>query len=255
MTNIPSFSYRNTRRGIILTIIAMVAILVITIIFAVNPNKPRSLQSGGMAFPATLPAIASGCGDIYRIPPVEGNFGVIPDEFYTLNAPDDVDIPRSSLTVVPIFGYMSKTGLTRDQIRFYSQEEITQGSEEGTESTFDETKMLRSMYDNNLLVIWYTKDLPDADVAFLRSYANVDRPGEVLVLPWTDSRPLVQPGRNVAFASWGESQTCNIFDEFVLGEFIDFVADNPVEKPAVIPEAKLTANNKLMPIGPSLENR
>lgn len=246
--NIPSFTYKNTRIGIISSVIGVILVLVSIVVFTINPNKPSENIIGGQSFPATLPAIASGCGDIFRIPPVEGNFGVIPDKYWEINAEaTESSIPVSPLLIVPIFGYMAKTGLPADAVKFYTEKDFE-------DNPVKQTELLRSMYDNpDLLVIWYTKDADPADLTWLKNYANQENPGTVIVLPWElfSQKPMIT-GRNFAYAQWGISQTCSLLSEDVINEFREFTKTNIVPRPDTIPDAPMTNEGVLLPIGPSI---
>lgn len=245
--NIPSFSYRNTKTGIVVSILAVVIIMITTIVFVINPNKPQPTGFGGLAYPASLPSMSAGCGDIYRIPPVEGNFGIIPEEYWELNEGEDKDpIPVSPEITVPMFGYMNPEKLGEAEIRFYTMDDLT-------ENPLDPTKILRSMYEDDIIVIWYTQNIDPSDLAALRATANSEEyAGTMLVAPWVSGRQMIQ-NRTVAFSAWGMSQTCSVFSEIVLDEFIAFEEENRVERPLEAPDAPMTDTGKLLPIGPSIE--
>lgn len=248
MTKVPSFSYKNTKRGIVVAITLVIAVMVSTVVFFFNPNQPYPTQVGGMAYPVSLPSMTAGCGDIYRIPPIEGNFGEIPEEFWELNKDNpDINIPVSPLLTVPIFGYMSQETLAATEIRFYDIAEYE-------EAPLDLTQILRSMYDDDIIVIWYTTDMDVSDIAALKAIAaEPENVGKMLIVPWTGAnRPMIQ-GRDIAYAAWGISQTCTTYSEAVLNEFIEFEEENRVERPAEIPEAPMSKEGKLLPIGASFE--
>jgi hypothetical protein len=242
-----SFSYKNTRRGIILALLAAILLLVSVVIFGVNPNRPSPAQGiGGLQYPATLTAMANSCGDIYYNPPIDGNFGVIQDEFYELNKDKpELNIPVHQQMVVPMFGYMDKESFSDADIRFYDAGEV--------KGPINRERLLRTMYDKDITVIWYTAETEPSDVSAIKAY-TVDNPGKVLAYPWYSTTGKLVGNRTVGFATWGISQTCGLYNEDIVKEFVDFAKENRVDRPTEIPEARMNDQGTLFPIRSNIQN-
>jgi hypothetical protein len=241
-----SFSYKNTKRGIVLALLAAVLALVSIVIFGVNPNKPSPVEDiGGLQYPATLSAMANSCGDIFYNPPIKNNFGVIPDRFWELNKDnEDIKIPTHQM-IVPVFGYMDKESFADADIRFYSSEEA--------EEPINRERLLRTMYDKDITVVWYTAEIEPSDLSALKAYA-IEHAGEILVYPWKYASGQLIGNRTVAYSSWGISQTCGLYNEEILDEFVQFAKDNRIDRPQEIPEARVSDQGILYPISANTEN-
>lgn len=235
-----SFSYKPTIIGFIATALVTVLAMISLVIFGINPNRPTEIENGGKAYPASLLAMANGCGDIFVMPPKEGQYGVIPSEYWELNSNPIQNIPVHIMTV-PVYGYMAEKSMPDEDIRFYGPEEV--------DEPLNRQLLLRTMYDKDIIVLWYSKELNAVDINLIRQYvANSDQ--KILAYPWLYENNLVA-GRNVAFAKWGISQTCSLYSDEVFEEFVIFANDNTVNKTFPPPEAPMTNNGTLLPIGGS----
>lgn len=234
-----SFSYTSTKIGFVITGAIIALAMTLTVIFGINPNKPSPTEYGGEAYPATLLAMANGCGDIFHIPPKEGQYGVIPDEYWDLNDDPVNNIPVHLMTV-PVFGYMANKGLSDDQIRFYTPEE---GQE-----PLNRQMLLRTMYDQDIIVVWYDKELNEVDLNTLKNFVN-ESDQKILAYPWQYNNGVMVGDRSIAFAKWGTSQTCSLYSDEVLTEFIEFTEQNPINRDTPIPLAPMTKEGTLLPIG------
>lgn len=238
-----SFSYKGTIIGFIVSVVVIIVALSVSVVAWVNPNQPEKLfyNDQSWAYPASLDALANGCGQTFFIPPVEGQFGLIPDEYWELNANPADNIPKGP-QVVPVYGYLANEGLNDTDIRFWSTQEATDNG------PLNQQTVLRTMYDKDILVIWYRADLATIDIAALQEYANAHY-GKVLVYPWMYNNGVILGDRKVAFSSWGISQTCNLYSETVLDDFVKFKEQNPIERVDPIPMGGMTETGVLYPLG------
>lgn len=242
-----TFSYRKTRRNLILSILAVIILASGFIIFGLQPNNPTKSAYGGLEYPATLESMANGCGNIFYNPPKEGNYSVIPEKFWEYHeeqGTETVKIPTHSM-IIPIFGYMSEEAYTEDAVRFYSLQEATEAP--------NLPMLLRTMYDRDITVVWYKANIAPSDLALIKAYADAN-PGEVFAYPWYFSGGSLVGTRTVAYAKWGISQSCGLYNEQNLEDFIQFGKEHPIERKKDLPEAKYTDSGDLYPIGSNADD-
>lgn len=242
-----SFSYKGTRLRLIASVLAVIMAASLLIIFGLQPNNPSRSPYGGLEYPATLESMANGCGNIFYNPPIEGNYSVIPDEFWEYHeekGTETVKIPTHSM-IIPIFGYLANEGFTEDAVRFYSMQEATEAP--------NLPMLLRTMYDRDITVVWYTTDIAPSDLALIKAFAD-EHPGEVFAHPWYYSGGSLIGTRSVAYAKWGISQSCGLYNENNLEDFIKFAKEHPIERKKDIPIGKMTDNGELYPIGSNLDD-
>lgn len=235
------FSYTPTKISFAAVTVSTILAMITLVIFGINPNQPTRTEWGGWAYPASLDSLTNGCGDIYVSEPTEGQFGVIPPKYWELNKDAVANIPRH-LMIIPVFGYMAELGVPQSDIKFWSVEEAKDNT------TINEQTILRAMYDSDITVIWYSETLNPVDVASIRNYAN-EHEGKILAYPWTTNGGRMVGDRQVGFSQWGISQTCGVFNEVVADEFLEFSTENRVGRPDVIPEAPMSEDGTLFPIG------
>lgn len=211
-----SFSYSATRIGIVLAIVTIIGVMLSLVIFGINPNQSRDLGFGRTQYPVTLQSLASGCGDTYQYTPGENQSAQLPADSSSY-----VNIPRGRQTI-PVYGYLTETGLSDDQIRFYQKNE---------ETDISRSQILRTMYDKNTFVIWYASDIAPDDYALMKEY--VDATSNVLAIKWApEYGEGTQPGdRKIALTTWGFSQSCEFWNEGTAKSFRSFVTENKVSRP------------------------
>lgn len=208
----------------------MVVLLVGALAFwgmtAISPSKTRPGSYGSTEHFTSISAVLNQCGNIFVFPVEEAYVGTYEPADIT---PDENGERKQPLlpTVIQTYGFMRTTGLPEDK-PYYNPKESEK---------IELGHVLRSMYDGKI-IIWYRHDLIQEDLTLIRDYAwaNKDR---VIAIAREGNFPQ---GRSVAFATWGVTMSCGLWEETIVDEFIAFVDDN---YNSVIPsEPPPTANIK-----------
>jgi hypothetical protein len=222
-----SFSYSATRIGIVLSIVAIIGFMLSTVILGINPNRPKNDAYGVTEYPATLQSLASGCGSTFSYAPSESQYAVLPAD-----TSDIATIPIPPMKV-PVYGYMTQEPLARDQIRFYQKNEPAL-------KNISREQILRTMFDNNTIVFWYSKDIAPDDYSSMKSY--VTQTPNTMAVEWSakygqGNLPL---DRTIGVSTWAYSQSCEFWNESTVKEFRNFVIENKYARPKEVREAKDT---------------
>jgi hypothetical protein len=233
MASLTSISNRKTKYGILGTIVVVVGLLV-TATLNLNPElAPSKGDFGSVVYPASIRAISDSCGDIFRFTPSSSLYAEIPEDIYT-NKKDNSEIPAPPM-IVPVYGYMASRPLADSQIHFYAAKGFKA-------STIPRQLILRTMFDKGTKVIYYTDKINAGDLIAIKQYTTVHP--NVLAIPWTMQEPLPL-NRDIAWSTWGISQSCSKWDDSVFDEFASFVKAHPVTHEKTPRVAKLTAAHAL----------
>ena len=237
-----SFSYLPTKVTLVSSIAATCLLMIGIVTFGLNPNQPSVGDNDSIQHPASLSSLASGCGDIFEFSPNVDQYGEIPQDF--LDSEVSTDVPVHQM-VVPVYGYMSPEPLGESQIRFYETNELTE--------PLPRAQILRTMYEQDTIVIWYAEDIATDDYTLLKEYVQAH--DNILALKWQSAAKVEFPlDRKVAFSSWGVSQTCEFWTDDTFEGFKDFVDTHPVNRAETIPVVELTPNGTLPPLPRSFDN-
>lgn len=229
-------SYKKYGIILILSLVALLTVLIVS----TNTPKPFTVKSDneiGMVSYYTSPTgYAEQCGNIYKFSEAVEFSQQVPENFY-IDGPVDSYIP-SGHNIIPIYGYLSERGMSKEDIKFYSPETVNKN--------WTEQYILRTMWDYNNIVIWYNPDkATDEDIEELKQL-DESLPNNILILPWlyydNASMPL---DRTFAFARLGFTQSCNTYNFNVLSEFGTFTSDNKLVKPEIPEIAELNSTNNL----------
>lgn len=229
-------SYKKYGALILATLIIIVVLLVTFTpnlkAFTMKDVSPNGLES----YTASSLAYGLGCGNIYKQPEAGTLSKEIPQQYY-LDNKDYRYIP-SAPTAIPIYGYLSERGMDKSEIKFYDKETYT--------SEFTEQYILRTMWDNNNITLWYNPETISKKELKLIESLDSTYPNTILVLPWPEyDGAKIPAGRTFAYSKLGYSQSCTFFSLDVLVEFAKFAKDNPIvhgEKPKI---AKLDIYGRL----------
>lgn len=233
MSDSISFSYKTTKIGIVASVVVACALASATVILGVNSNQPSDNGLGGIQYPASFEALANGCGDTFRFEPSADYYGVIPQKFHDDEKPNPL-IPTHRM-MIPVYGYMATDALPEDSIRFYGPDEL--------DESFSKEVALRAMYDHDVTMIWYTSDIEPSDLSAIRNY--VEEHPKVMAAQWDYAGGKLVGDRSVAFTKWGISQSCSLFNEGILTDFIVFANQNKVSHSDVAKDVELTENGML----------
>lgn len=236
------FSYLGTKIGLVAGAVTVIGGLVLGTIFGLTPNAPSKSAYDSVEYPAGLTSLVNGCGNFFTYKPEPGEqyAELTPEVLAKMDDPKDISLQPM---VVPVYGYMSPEGLPGQDIRFYDMDELDEPLPMET--------ILRSMYDYDTMVIWYTEEIAATDLEDIRTY--VQKNENVMALKWDYKDKKLPLGRSVAFSKWGISQSCDVFTEGVVNNFTEFARDHYVERSEEdVPPAKFIKNsNKLYPILPT----
>lgn len=208
--------------------------LVLGVIFGLKPNAPFASYMGSTEYPTKLSSLMNGCGNFFLYNPKPGEqYSVVTPEIQATMS--NQTIP-TGLTVVPVYGYLAPEGLDGRNIRFHETEEPNQ--------PYPMTTLLRTMYNYDTLIIWYTADLPATDIQDIRRYVQNTPNTMALLWVYGENLPL---GRDVAFSKWGVSQSCSFFTPEVMENFTEFTDNHYVERELIPPVAKFIPNTTILP--------
>jgi hypothetical protein len=158
------------------------------------------------------------CGPIFTVQDMKNMVLEIPDTFYFFNTIKTE--PPSPPGLIPAFGYAAKEGLKPKEITYYPPD---------SDIYLNESTILRTMWDNDIIVIWYDKNnLTENDEETFR-LLSANTLGELLIIPWMEyeNSTTMPLNRNIAYASIGTTLTCEGFNINVLNEFRQYTLDNP----------------------------
>jgi len=225
-----------TKVGIVATIFIVVATLVTATLHLPPQTRPTSGQFNSTIYPASLSAIAASCGDIFRFKTTPNLYGVIPDKIAEQNK--EALIPVAPM-IVPVYGYMSKEALPDSAIKFY---------DEANYEPISRATLLRTMYDKDTTVIYYTKALDSGNLFAVKQYA--DNHPNVLAIPWTFDSAGLPLNRDLAWSKWGISQSCIDWNGKALNDFLELAKEKPVTHAKKASEVELTVKGALPSIVP-----
>lgn len=233
MSKTVNFSYLPTKIALVSSAIAACSLMVTIVVFGINPNQATTTQFGATEYPASLGSLASGCGDLYLFNPDPSQYGIIPEEVKANEGV--VNIPVHLNSTIPVYGYMSAEPLGASQIRFYTKDELKE--------PISREQILRTMYENDTTVVWYTDDIAPDDYQVLKEY--VDSHENILATKWEYPSLVIPQDRKIAFSTWGMSQTCEYWTDINFEKFQEFKKEHKIPKASTIPEAKLNDNGLL----------
>ena len=228
-----SFSYFGTKLTIIASIATTLTLMVVVTVFGITPNESTKGQYGATQYPSSLASLASGCGDYFLFNPGEGQYATIPAE-----KRDQIEtLPVHQMTV-PVYGYLNSTPLFDEEIRFYGTDELAE--------PLPIDKILKTMYDKDTTVVWYTDDIAPDDYSSLQEYVTAH--DNILAVKWQYFNSKLPLERKIAFSTWGISQTCEFWGTNTFERFDRFVQEHPIAKLDTIPIAVVSDENKLPPL-------
>lgn len=198
----------------------MLAIMILTSI-AFPTEKKYNILDKEANYTEIAPSsimLSQKCGPIFSVQNMENLILEIPEQFYKLNTAKTE--PPSPPGLIPAFGYAAKEGLKRAEIKYYPPE---------NSPYFSESVILRTMWDNDIVVIWYDKTKiseEDKETFTLLSEKNI---GQLLIIPWMEyeDSPVMPQQRSIAYSTIGTTLTCEGFNINVLNEFRQYALANP----------------------------
>lgn len=169
-----------------------------------TPSRTRQVGNGITAVRQSTDSLLGGCGPVYEKATTPGTAGIIPSVKADGTTPNVPDFG----TIVPMTGSFWAPPADPD-IRMYTPKSPTIPRP---------AQLLHNMW-NGALVVYYAPDASAADVTALSVGVAARADLNVIVVPWDLTRGPLPSGRQIAFASWGASQTCQHLVVVALNQF------------------------------------
>lgn len=218
-----------------------------------NPYAERPGIFNSIEQPATVEGVINECGSIFKYDPQAQHYGQIPvgyDQASKEN-PTGKPVPLQPM-IVPAYGYMAngenKIGDKVDHFFSVERKDVP-----------DNQQVLRLMWEG-WTVIWYLPPIADrsnltanelettfnpSTIEAIQLYA--EKHDKVIALPWKESKPLPM-NRNMGISRWGVTQSCGVWSNTLVDEFINSDKSKPSTRPAEPPVAKLDESGTLYEI-------
>lgn len=171
---------RHTLRALVSTTIAALLSGAAVGIALAGPRTPESTTEEFVTYTRPgIQALAAGCGPLAQVPTPSKGTGWVPDRGNVM--PYD--------TTVPVSGWFFEQPPTEDDI-----------------SPLPEA-VVREMYDGRKIA-WYADDAPEQIINQLHALADQNPQWNLRVTQWPSERGERLPAQ-VAFATWGATQSCD----------------------------------------------
>lgn len=226
--------FTKTKLYILGFIAICLSLLMVATLNIPDRNEPKDGPYGSTEYPPSALAASKGCGGIFVFDKLDNKYwGLIPDELKQAHEADNV--PQQPVNI-PSIGFISPTPIDKAEVGVYDY----------TFGGYDDPKINRILWEG-YNIIWYSLKMPKEDVLSLRDYVislNKAEPTTFL-LPYRLAGREIPFSRDVAFSSWGSSQSCKIFDTRVYQNFLSFTAKNAPNNGGEPPLAPLDKYNEL----------
>ena len=246
--------------GSLALVLALTAGLVTATFYKPNPYAERPGIYNSIERPATVEGVINECGPIFEFSPMARHYGQIPVG-YTLSPQGETierAIPLHPMGL-PAYGYMAndENKLGENVDSFFSVER---------KDVPDRQQVLRLMWEG-WTVIWYLPPIVDrsnltADeientfnpttIESIKSYA--EKHDKVIALPWKESKPLPM-NRNMGISRWGTTQSCGVWSNSIVDEFINTDKNTPDSRPEEPPVARVDEAGDLYEIDIDQDSR
>lgn len=247
---------KNNKASIIGSL-ALVAVLTAGLVGATfykpNPYAERPGIYNSIEHPATVEGVINECGPIFEFSPLSRHYGQIPVGYHLTPTGErnERHIPEHPMGL-PAYGYMAndENKLGENIDHFYSVER---------KDVPDREQVLRLMWEG-WTVIWYLPPIVDrsnltADeientfnpttIEAIKAYA--EKHDKVIAIPWKEAKPLPM-NRNMGISRWGVTQSCGVWSNSIVDEFINADKKNPDPRPAEPPVARVDTIGNLYEI-------
>lgn len=198
-----------------------------------NRLEPKDGPYGSTEYPPKALAASEGCGGIFIFDLDQKYWGSIPKK--VKQGFEDDNVPKQPVNI-PSIGFMSREAI----------DPLTAGAYDTTFQGYSDEKINRILWEG-YNIIWYSMKMPQKDVEELWDFVlvlNKDTP-TTFMLPYNLDGRSIPFSRDVAFSSWGASQSCRTFNPLVYKKFYEFVKENQPEHGGIPPEAPLDKYNEL----------
>lgn len=203
-------SYLAPKITIISTI--LIGTLLLIVGFIVQPLFSTDTRlngaNGGTAHKTSVQGLIAECGDLFTFRPIaKQDYGVLPENYEGV-------VPAHSM-VIPAYGFMPNLDTDYEDLG---------------ENGLTELGINRLLWDG-YTIIWLGKNVPNTGVEHIKATienAPVQIREKTLLLKW-EYRKNIPMDRNIAFSSWGVTQSCGIYDYGVYSEYLQFVKQQPLQ--------------------------
>lgn len=208
-----------------------------------DPNAPKAGEFKSIQTPANAYDTTNGCGATFVFDIPEETTGKLPDDFFDNPNGDgtiDRNIPLSPMNI-QAYGYYYDNREEPPAVFYdYDKDNLDQ---------IPSTVEYLSYMHKGWTVIWYENESKQDLKDLLKEYAESKE--KVLVLPWVSEGDRQIPlKRNFAFASWGISRSCELWDDNTADRFIEEANKLYAQQGKEQYNAKLDKNGELKLIVP-----
>lgn len=222
-------------------LLAACGILVSSAITAEPLSAGKPGEMGSITIPVTSNGVLSQCGDIFKFSPKNTDYGIVPDEY------EKNFVPVHPM-IIPVYGFM-------DAEEFNVEEALALPL---SENPYNILQINRALWDG-VTFIWLHPNTSQETHDYIMSYAenwNTINEDKVVPLTWKQDRNIPL-SRNIAFSSWGVSQSCITFSDKTFEDFMKTSRDHQTSKqlPEVVLEnGDLPKHEQFSPSSPPLLN-
>lgn len=222
----------------------VIAGMISAILVLPDPNAPKVSAFNSMERPANAYDTVNGCGGTFIFDVPKETTGKIPDNFFdNPNGGGNIErnIPLNPMNIQAYGYYQGSEEIPPEVFYDYDAKNIDK-----IPNTIDYLYYMNQGWT----VIWYQNDAEPELKEILKEYAESKE--KVLVLPWISEGDRQIPlERNFAFASWGISRSCELWDDNTADRFIEEANKLYAERDKEQYNAKLDQNGELKLIKPT----
>lgn len=216
-------------------VLALGSLLLATISIP-DASQPKASEGQSWQYQPTAVAAANGCGGVFIFDINKEWYGTIPESIVQ-GHPDD-GIPSQEVNI-PTYGFMSREAFAPEKVGVYDK----------TFTGFPRQDINRALWDG-YNIIWYNKKVTAEQFDKMSKYVaslNTSKPTTFL-LPYTIAERNIPYNRDIAFSSWGASESCLTFDTNAYNQFVDAAKTRAPKHEGVPPVAPLDSVGRLYQI-------
>lgn len=204
-----AYTVRGVRNACVaLAVVALAGLSALTPASSLTP--PVSTSMGVRTTPASVAALAAGCGPVQEVVVVDSAIGSV-----------DIDTPLGYQTRIPVAGWFASS----------LPGSLTGTPEEGVHALWQGQR-----------IVWLPADTTKADLERARDTVARNPGWRAVVLVWDLTYPTQLASDEVAIATWGRSQVCTDLSERVVDELLTAPPPSPGRPGQIPPRLDDTTN-------------